>query len=186
MTDIIQAEFNDDQATIEELEQKILLMKEDKERKCKAAKEQLVNMLDVTVDKYLTATGTAEALRVLRFVGEDAVKYLNLLQTKMLIYANRLAKEMAMEVKSMKAKAEKLSYAKMDQLCDGFYEKKFDLSKKKTDDIETVYALAFEMMRIDLCRNVGGATEDIVGFIKRTEEEIDSIGEELKRLKEGE
>ena len=132
MTDIIQPDFNEDddvQTMIEELENKIKLMKEDKENKCKAAKEQLVSMLEITAEKYLTATGTAEALRALRFAGEDMLKYDNNMQTKMLVFANRLAKEMSSEVKSMKNKAEKLPYAKMNQLCELFYDKKFSFGK---------------------------------------------------------
>jgi len=171
----------DDKITIKELEEKIESMKSDKEKKCKAAKEQLIDMLDVTVDKYRTATGTAEALRTLRFVvGDDTVD---------LTWANRLAWDMAVEVDKMKKKAEQLSYAEMDQLCDGFYDKEFKLEYPVGEfdysDIETdhLYKLAFEMMRIDLCRNVGGSAEDMVGFIKRVQEEIDSTGEKLKELK---
>ena len=157
----------DEMVIIKELEDKIESMKADKEKKCKLAKEQLVSMLEVTVDKYRTATGTAEALRVLRFVvGSDKV---NLAQ------ANRLAWDMAVEADKMREKAKKLAYAEMDKLCDGFYEKEF-----KSD---SAYELAFEMMRIDLCRNVGEAAEDMVEFIKRVQEEIDSTGEELKKLK---
>jgi len=173
----------DEKIIIKELEDKIKSMKEDKEKKCRAAKEQLVNMLEVTVDKYRTATGTAEALRVLRFVvGNEEVN---------LTWANRLAWDMAVEADRIREKAEKLAYAKMDKLCDGFYEKEFKLAYPETDNdmdydpIETehLYKLAFEMMRIDLCRNVGGSAEDMVEFIKRTQEEIDATGEKLKELK---
>lgn len=172
-----------DKIMIKELEEKIVSMKKDKEAKCKAAKEQLVEMLKVTVDKYRTATGTAEALRVLRFVvGNDEVN---------LTWANRLAWDMAVEADRIREKAEKLAYAEMDKLCDGFYEKEFKLAYPETDNdmdygpIETdhLYQLAFEMMRIDLCRNVGGSAEDMVEFIKRTQEEIDATGEKLKELK---
>lgn len=171
----------DDKIAIKELEEKIEGMKSDKEKKCKAAKEQLIEMLDVTVDKYRTATGTAEALRVLRFVtGTEDVN---------ITWANRLAWDMAVETDKMKEKAESLSYAEMDQLCNGFYEKEFkieyNVGKYTTEDdmINDWYSLAFEMMRIDLCRNVGGSAEDMVGFIKRVQEEIDSTGEKLKELK---
>lgn len=164
----------EDKMTIKELEDKIKSMKEDKEKKCKAAKEQLINMLEVTVDKYLTATGTAEALRILRFVdGSDDID---------IYWANKLALNMAAETKRMKSHAEELSYAKMDQLCDGFYDKKFKIDDNHTN-FNKSYQLAYEMMRIDLCRNVGGAAEDMVEFIKRVEEEIDQTGEELKKLK---
>ncbi len=173
----------DDKITIKELEERIASMKEDKEKKCKSAKEQLINMLEITVDKYRTATGTAEALRTLRFVvGSDEVN---------LSLANRLAWDMAVETSKMKDKADSLAYAEMDKLCDSFYEKEFKISYPdhySNDDLADIefdhlYKLAFEMMRIDLCRNVGGAAEDMVEFIKRTQEEIDACGEKLKELK---
>lgn len=167
-------EENDRKVTIKELEDKIEKMKKDKLTKCKAAKKQLVEMLKVTVDKYRTVTGTAEALRVLRFVvGDDEVD---------LTWANRLAWDMAVEADKIRKKAEKLAYAEMDKLCDGFYEKEFKVAPDH--GMQTFYELAFEMMRIDLCRNVGGSAEDMVEFIKRTQEEIDACGEELKKLKE--
>ena len=160
----------DDRIAIKELEDKIASMKADKEKKCKAAKEQLIEMLSVTVDKYRTVTGTAEALRIVQFLNQDNLGY-------DLTWANKLAWDLAVEADRMREKAESLNYAEMDQICDGFYEKEFKLDSPK------VYDVAFEMMRIDLCRNVGGAAEDMVEFIKRVEEEIDACGEKLKELK---
>lgn len=158
----------DDKITIKELEDKITSMKKDKEAKCKAAKEQLINMLEITVDKYRTATGIAEALRVLRFaVGE--------VRSGDIRKATKLAWDMAIETNKMCEKAKTLAYAEMDKLCDGFYNKNCKL--------EYAEDLAFEMMRIDLCRNVGEAAEDMVSFIRRVQEEIDATGEELKKLK---
>lgn len=163
----------DDKVMIKELEDKIASMKADKEKKCKSAKEQLIDMLEVTVDKYRTATGTAEALRVLRFVCDGTID----VNVK---FACNLAWELAEVADDMRKKAESLAYAKMDQICDGFYEKEFKLADSSFD---SCYELAFEMMRIDLCRNVGGAAEDMVEFIKRVQDEIDSTGEKLKELK---
>lgn len=173
-------EKNYREVTIKELEQKLAGMKKDKEAKCKFAKEQLVEMLKVTVDKYRTATGTAEALRVLRFVtGDDEVN---------LTWANHLARDMAAETDRLRKKAEKLAYAEMDKLCDGFYDKEFIIEYAELDDIHTeeinqCYKLAFEMMRIDLCSNVGASAEDMVEFVKRVHEEIDATGKKLKELK---
>ena len=159
----------DDKLAIKELEEKIEGMKADKEKKCKAAKQQLVEMLEVTVDKYRTATGTAEALRIVRFVNGSDNKRADIVD------ANKLAWQMAGEAQLMKERAEKLPYDKMDKICDGSYMKEFQSSN--------YLDLAFEMMRIDLCRNVGGAAEDMVEFVKRVQEEIDQTGEELKKLK---
>lgn len=165
----------DDKITIKELEEKIVSMKKDKEKKCKFAKEQLVEQLKIDVEKWRTATGTAEALRTLRFVvGSNEVD---------LTWANRLAWDMAVETDRMREKSESLTYAEMDKLCDGFYEKefKFDVSGESKIDLKE-YQLAFELMRLDLCQGVGKAAEDMVEFIKRAEEEIDATGKKLKEL----
>lgn len=167
----------DDKITIKELEGKIESMKADKENKCKAAKQQLVDMLEVTVDKYRTATGTAEALRVVRFVSENYSGTLNEINL-----ANRLAHKMASVTQDMANKAKNLAYAEMDQLCDGFYEKDFQYNTLS----DAVTELAYEMMCIDLCRNVGGSAEDMVDFIKRVDEEIKATEEKLEELKKKE
>lgn len=177
-TKINNSKPSDKQAMIEEMETKIASMKEDKDAKCKAAKEQLIETLKITADKYRTATGTAEALRVLRFVAEGRVDLV-------MFDANELAWDMANQTEEMIERAESLPYHEMDQLCEPFYDKTFIVRAAESDEA-AIYRLAFEMMRIDLCRNVGGAAEDMVGFIKRVEEEIDDVGEELKKLKEEE
>ncbi len=162
----------DNTLAIKELEAKLESMKKDKETKCKAAKDQLIEMLEVTVDKYLTATGTAEALRVYRFVTGKNNDYGEVVK------ANILAQKMAETTRKMVEKAKKLSYAKMDEICDGFYTKRYIVNPEKQEE-----DLAYEMMCIDLCRNVGGAAEDMVSFIKRVQEEIDATGAELKKLR---
>lgn len=162
----------DDRITIKELEDKIASMKADKEKKCKLAKDQLIEMLEVTVDKYRTATGTAEALRVMRFAYPDSN----------IACACELAHKMAETTKMMLDKAKKLNYAEMDQICDGFYDKDFHVDENFTE-YKAANELAYEMMCIDLCRNVGGAAEDMVEFIKRVEADIDDTGKQLKELK---
>jgi len=158
----------EEKITKKELEEKLEKMIEDRDKKCKAAKDQLVEMLKITADKYLTATGTAEALRTLRFTcGSDNVS---------IDEANDLAFEMATETNKMYNKAKKLDPAEMDKLCDGFYDKDFNVNGHTYGD------LAFEMMRIDLCRNVGGSAEDMVSFINRVEEEIEATKKALEEL----
>jgi len=166
----------DEKIAIKELEEKIEGMKKDKRAKCKAAKEQLIEQLRVTVDKYRTATGTAEALRVLGFVLGD-VNF-----PRAISIANGIAYNMAEVANEMMHEAEKLPYNDMDKLCDGFYDPEFIIDEEYAN-IDNAINLATEMMRIDLCRNVGGAAEDMVQFIKRVQEEIDATGEELKKLK---
>lgn len=166
MEETMEETKDEKQQAIEEMGEKLRKMVEDKDAKCKAAKSQLISMLEVTADKYRTATGVAEALRVLRFVhGEDGATIKD---------AMLLAKTMAQETADMAKKAKATPYESMETLCDGFYDKDFVNSKEPM--------LAFEMMRIDLCRNVGGAAEDMVEFCKRVQEEIDETVHALDEL----
>ena len=111
-------------------------------------------------------------MRVLRFVfGDEPVE----VET-----AQAMTLHMLDTVNSMITKAKSLNYANMDQLCDGFYNQDFSHVQP---DVDLRFDLALEMMKIDLCRNVGGAAEDMVSFIKRVQEEIDTTGEELKKLR---
>ena len=161
----------EEKISLKELEEQYNKMVLDRDNKCKAAKEQLVEMLKVTVDKYRTATGTAEALRTLRFVtGDDA--HVNP------TWANKLAWDMSVEASKMSQKAEGLGYAEMDKLCEGFYDQEFQITAGNE-----YQDLAFEMMRIDLCRNVGGAAEDMVSFINRVQEELNEIDKAINELK---
>ena len=154
---------------IAELKGKIEKMQEDREAKCKAAKKQLVEMIEVTGDKYYTATGVAEALRIIRFVkGEGQSSDLDIVR------ARDLARDMAGQCALMADKARELGYGEMDLLCDGFYDKMFAKGNE---------SLSYEMMRIDLCRNVGGAAEDMVEFWKHVKEEIDDTCKALDELK---
>ena len=161
---------------VKELEEKIEAMEADRDAKCKAAKDQLLDMLHVTAEKYGTATGVAEALRTLRFTMGETV-------SDDILGASKLAAHMVNETMAMMAMAADLDYKDMGKLCDSFFEKdykvnEFDSFRDKAEN------LAFELMRIDLCRNVGGAAEDMVGFIERVQEEIDATKEELAKAME--
>lgn len=157
---------NDD--VINELVEKIEGMEKDRESKCSQAKEQLINQLEVTSDKYRTATGVIEALRVIRMVNDS--------QSDDIEAGCELALSMASEAMRMKEVAENLEYGEMDSLCDGFYEEDY----AAVGEYEVI-PLAFELMRLDLCRNVGPAAEDITEFYKRSTQDIDDTKKELSK-----
>ena len=172
----------DDRIALKELRDNRQKAIEDRDLKCKSAKEHLMDMLRITVDKYRTATGTLEAMRVLRMVGGDQ-------SAQVYAQANKLAWAMSAETEKMHKKAADLDYADMEQLCDGFYQKEFTL----TDDgastaicSSKVFKLAFELMRIDLCRNVGPSAEDMVAFLNRANEEIAKMDEKIADLEKRE
>lgn len=167
---------HDQKSELEELKEQYQKMIDDRDKKCDAAKEQLTTMLEITVDKYRTATGAAEALRILRFVkGEARAK---------ITEACSLAEELAETAEAMYGKAKNLGCMEMDKLCDEFYIKDFvnEYQSDEYDEDHVEWMLAFDMMRIDLCRNVGGTAEDMVGFVNRTQEELNAISEKIDEL----
>lgn len=170
-----QQKKNDEaQAIADELRDKIDKMVEDRDKKLKSAKEQLIENLNVTADKYRTATGIMEALRVMRMVNdgrpEDMMIYDEMEQ------ARNLAALMVVEVSKLVEKAEKLGYGEMDDLCKDAYKEDF------VSDEFSALDLCAELMRLDLCRNVGPAAEDMVAFIDRVQEEINETSDELVKV----
>ena len=131
-------------------------------------------MLDVTVNKYLTATGVAEAFRILEFLHIDYDR---------VSCAAELAIKMANYSLSMEKKAKELSYEDMDKICEGFYDEDFANKIIHLEEYDAKIKLAEQMMCIDLCRNVGGAAEDMVAFIERVDEEIKATEQTISNLK---
>lgn len=164
-----------DKNIIEEMEDKLNKMIEDRDAKCKAAKEQLIENLKVTADKYRTATGVMEALRTMRMVNngklDDTPIYDEIEQ------ARDIAAYMIEEVSNMTNQAEYLEYSEMNELCEGFYYTDF------VSDPFSAIDLCKELMRLDLCRNVGPAAEDMVAFLNRANDEITVTENKLAELK---
>lgn len=170
-----------DEALCQDYVDQIQKMVDDRSAKCEAAKKQLVENLQITSDKYLTATGVMEALRVMRNVvgnrpEDDAIP----LRDEIFI-ARNIAKNMAAMCQDMKKTAEQLGYAEMDKLCEEYY---IHDCTTEWEDILDYKELTEELMGLDLCRNVGPAAEDMVAFINRTEEQIQELDEKRKELVE--
>lgn len=167
-------DYEIDKKLMQELLDKKESMAVDRIKKLAMAKEQLVEQLKVTVDKYRTATGVMEALRVIRMVMDvDDVPL-----AEELSFARDVTANMIATVSAMTEKAERLGYAEMDELCEGFYDE--DFVSKNFSGIE----LAEQLMCLDLCRNVGPAAEDIVGFIEKTDAEITDVNREIEKILE--
>lgn len=154
---------------INELEEKLKSMEADQKKKLSFAKDQLVEQLSVTADKYCTATGVMEALRVLRAVIDGSNG------TEDFKPAFDLAHAMVVETQKMRDKVKKLATSNMDELCDGFYNPNF------IAEDHNAYQISFELMRLDLCRNVGPAADDIKSFLEKTDDEIKDVVNELNK-----
>lgn len=165
--------------TCQELVDQLFRMMDDRDKKCKSAKEQLIENLKITADKYRTATGVLEAMRVIRTI----LKSDDILDTTTLIYRSKnLAITMAKVANKMAEDADDLAYVKMDELCDGYYNPHFADNAELIPDYDVATEMAEELMRLDLCRNVGPACEDLVAFIDRIEEEIACVTKKLEEL----
>lgn len=158
----------DDMAVAREMAIKISKMYEDRDEKAFGAKKHLIAQLDVMSEKYRTANGVMSALEVLRDIGKDATP-------AVLSMAKSLAKSMSLVVHDMADKASKLEPDEIDGLCEGFYDGDFVDSK----GIETG-ELALELLRLQLCQNVGPNAQDIADFIDHADLEIEKARDELR------
>lgn len=165
----------DDKLIAQELVDKIHKMTEDRDAKCASAKEQLIENLKITADKYLTATGVMEALRVMREAYPDGYYNADEFNNEF-THAQEVALTLSRYALRMADKANDLEYTEMDQLCDDMYNEDYT-----SQEIDGEY-LPIELMRLDLCRNVGPAAEDMVEFINRTQQDIDDTQAELDAL----
>lgn len=161
----------DPRIAAEEMARSIHKMIDDRDQKAASAKTHLVEQLKVTVDKYRTANGVMSALQTVRDVVGDGLD----LSDELLI-AKEMATKMAKATMSMATQAENLLPHEMDQLCNGFYDTQFS-----EGDVDA-HGLIYELLRIQLCQNVGPNAEDIVAFIGRTDEEIEKARLDLKEL----
>lgn len=174
---------NDEDENLEdELIDQYQKMIADKDTKLKAAKKQLIDNLKVTAEKYETASGTMAAIDTIRSIWPDYLSKPDAMDDfENLEFANKLSKRMASTARDMADKANGLDYEEMNELCNGFYEPDYRLDHKNFFQLSAV-ALAEELMRIDLCRNVGPAADDIVGFIERVDIDIADIEAKLDEI----
>lgn len=165
---ITDSEENNDEDVAKEMATKIRKMYEDRDNKAVGAKEHLVAQLFVMSDKYRTANGVMSALEVLRDISRD-------LSTASLAMAKSLARNMSAVAHDMADRAKELDPDCLNLLCDEFYDGDF-VSNKSIETGE----LAFELLRLELCQNVGPNAEDIVDFIAHADAEIDKARDNLR------
>lgn len=152
----------------EEQAKSIRKMYEDRDKKAKNAKRQLVNQLDVTVDKYRTANGVMAALDVVRSVKGNANDPI-----QEIAMAKTVATEMARMSRDMRDKAQSLAPEEMGQLCDDFYDKEF------SEHDSSIIEMVDELMALQLCQNVGPSAEDITSFLSQADAEIEKARKDL-------
>lgn len=165
----VMTEEADARSVAEEQARSIWKMYEDRDRKALGAKDHLVFQLRVTSDKYRTANGVMSALSCVREVAGDGMGD----TIEQIAMAKSVATEMASVAEDMATKARGLSPDEMDQLCDDFYDKEF------SEHDSSIIDMVAELMILQLCQNIGPNAEDIVEFLKHSDEEIEKAKETL-------
>ena len=148
-------------------------MYEDRDRKALTGKARIVDKLEILADKYRTANGVMAALGCVRDVFGEQAKELTLAET--IDIAKGAANELSGVANKMRDKLMNLDPddEMFANVCDGFFNKAF--SGTENDAIDMVV----ELMRLQLCQQVGPDTHDLVDFCNRTDEEIKKSKDDL-------
>lgn len=165
----VMTEEADARNVAEEQAKSISKMYEDRDKKALGAKDHLVSQLQVTSDKYRTANGVMSALSCVREVAGEGMGD----TIEQIAMAKTVATEMAAVAKDMADKAKVLDPDEMDQLCDDYYDKEF------SEHDSSIIDMVAELMVLQLCQNIGPNAEDIVDFLKHSDEEIEKARENL-------
>lgn len=157
--------------TAVELSESIDKMIDQRDEKVEHAREHLIENLEVTADKYLTANGVMASLELIRSVAGDNFDFMGEIEM-----AKSVAQFMRVQALKMAEKAKTLPITEFEDLCEGFYDEAF------ADHDGSAQDMICELMTLNLCQNVGPNAKDIVDFFNSANEEIDKSNAELKEL----
>lgn len=157
--------------TAVELSESIDKMIDQRDEKVEHAREHLIENLEVTADKYLTANGVMASLEMIHSVTGDNFDFVGEIEM-----AKSVAQFMRVQALKMAEKAKTLPITEFEDLCEGFYDEAF------ADHDGSVQDMISELMTLNLCQNVGPNAKDIVDFFNSANEEIDKSNAELKEL----
>lgn len=148
----------------------IVKMKNAAEEKIENARIHLVDTLEVTAQKYLTANGMMAAIETVRqVIGNADVSFET--QTA---WAKEIMRALSDSAASMMEKAKTLAVENFDQICEDYYEEDFSAREGII-----AYDIACELMELQLCQNVGPAAQDIIDFKASSDEEIEKAQAKL-------
>lgn len=157
--------------TAVELSESIDKMIDQRDEKVEHAREHLIENLEVTADKYLTANGVMASLEMIHSVTGDNFDFAGEIEM-----AKSVAQFMRVQALKMAEKAKTLPITEFEDLCEGFYDEAF------ADHDGSAQDMICELMTLNLCQNVGPNAKDIVDFFNSANEEIDKSNAELKEL----
>lgn len=157
--------------TAVELSESIDKMIDQRDEKVEHAREHLIENLEVTADKYLTANGVMASLEMIHSVTGDDFDFAGGIEM-----AKSVAQFMRVQALKMAEKAKTLPITEFEDLCEGFYDEAF------ADHDGSAQDMICELMTLNLCQNVGPNAKDIVDFFNSANEEIDKSNAELEEL----
>ena len=167
---MVSEEEEDVQKTAEDMAKSISKMYKDRDKKALDAKDNLVTQLRITSEKYLTANGVMHALQVLR----DAKGDLSIGIETELEMAHVIAQRMHLIACNMTSRAIDAEPDIMGTLCDACYDSSFAEKKHGLNEF------VIELMRLQLCQNVGPNASDIEDFCANADAEIEKARVDLR------
>lgn len=139
-----------------------------RDAKIKNATEHLNETLIVTATKYLTANGLMAAMDTINEVNSD-LKWAE--KINIAVDASRLLSALTNEIAEALAEASPIEYdTVVEQYYDGDFAWELEVDKEPLSLIE---GIVVELMTLNLCSNIGPSADDIVQFIKSSQEEIE-------------
>lgn len=155
-----------------DLENQMYSMIDKKNEKLELGRTSLINMLEVTRDKFKTVNGTNHVYQAML----DAKLYKNFDCPNLICWANDIATNFAEEFDSLVNDiTDENSIEDIQELfLDRFYTRKYKFDGA-TDFID-------ELIAIQMVREIDGTCNDLLEFQKVAEEEIDKVVQKIAEL----
>lgn len=162
----------DPKAEAEKMAKDIASMKEKADEKVERAIEHLHKQVESASKKYLTVTGIEAAM-------DCGEKYLDSMpMCERLRICQEVAQTMSKIAIRVVGMIDERGEEGLADIPDELYNPEFAMQENLT-----VHDVVLQIMLLDLCRNVGNAADDIVGFRKSSSEEIKKSEDELAAFK---
>lgn len=162
----------DPKTEVEKMAKDITSMTEKADEKVERAIEHLHKQIESTSKKYLTVTGIEAAM-------DYGKNYFDgLAMADQLAICQQVAQTMSKVAVRVAKMIDERAETELADIPEELYNHEFAMQENLT-----AHDVVLQIMLIDLCRNVGNATEDIVNFRKSSTEEIEKAKNELAEFK---
>lgn len=175
--------INNEVAAIDELKHSLDLAIADQENKLEKSRGHLVDQIIMAARKYKTVNGLMQARTVLNDVMFGEPLSLRLTAGGEALYddARTIAKEMYNRAMALASAIENTDVADFTEgMLDKYYIEDF-----VSNEDNTFFDIALELLTVNLLQNVGPAVDDIMNFHDSTSEDIERMKEKIAELEEG-